>query len=72
MSTVMAWYVMPPLPGMDEGRATALVQSHLEWVRGAAAGFHEYDYRGVPAGESVPVEISIEVPGGFSRPTLPD
>lgn len=72
MSTVMAWYVMPPLPGMDEGRATALVQSHLEWVRGAAAGFHEYDYRGMPAGESVPVEVSIEVPGGFSRPTLPD
>ncbi|HUS81019.1 MAG TPA: DUF4838 domain-containing protein, partial [Armatimonadota bacterium] len=62
-STVFAWYVMPHIEGMADQQATGLVQGNLEWVRRAAAGFHEYDFNGERAGESVPVEETIEVFG---------
>jgi len=70
MSTLFAWFVMPAIEGIDDAQATALVEGNLGWVRGAAAGFHEYAYRGEKAGESVPVGATIEV-SGFADMPLP-
>lgn len=47
------------------------MESDLEWVRGAAAGFHEYSFRGERAGESKPVGVTIDIPGGFADAPLP-
>ncbi len=71
MSTLFAWYVMPHIEGVSDAQATGLMAENLEWVREAAAGFHEYGFNGAKAGESVPVEETIEVLG-FGDVTVPE
>jgi len=60
-STIYVYYVMPHLEGADDARATGLLEAELEWVRGAAAGFLEYGFRGERNNESQPLEETIEV-----------
>lgn len=69
-STVYAFYVMPELPGATDELATRVVESDLEWVRGASAGFQEYDFGGEPSDDGVPLDATIEV-GAFPAVTLP-
>ncbi len=71
MSTVYAFYVMPDWPGATDAVATRLIAGDLEWVRATAAGFQEYDFKGAPAGESQPLDATIEITG-FSGAELPD
>ncbi|MGC9319183.1 MAG: DUF4838 domain-containing protein, partial [Armatimonadota bacterium] len=71
LSTIYAAYVMPDLEGAGDALATDLIETDLEWVRAAAAGFHEYGFRGVPNGESQPLDETIEV-FAFPDVSLPE
>jgi len=61
MSTIYAFYVMPDLEGATDEIATRLIEGDLEWVRAAAAGFHEYEFKGAANGEGEPLGQPIEV-----------
>jgi hypothetical protein len=71
MSTAYAYFVMPDFEAVTDEQATRLIEQDLEWVRRAAAGFHEYDYRGEVAGEGTPLKVTIDVSRGFPRVELP-
>jgi len=46
VSTLFAFYVMPPIPDMTHRKATVLVERHLDWVRAQSAGFFEHPREG--------------------------
>lgn len=70
MSTVYAFFVMPEFEGVTDAQATRLIEGDLDRVRGASAGFHEYAMEGIPSGEGAPIEVTIDVSGGFPRVEL--
>ena len=67
-STMLAYFVMPHMPGVTNQQATALVRHHLDWVRAASGGFLEYPRTGLKNDDGAKEEIIIRVIGMPAQP----
>lgn len=70
LSTIYAFFVMPDFEGATDTLATRLIEGDLGWVRAASAGFHEFDFRGVPNGDGPGLDVTIGITG-FPEVELP-